>query len=581
MANEMLRMNKELPKIKTYFSRVWDILQPEGQNIFAIVCYGILVSLLSLTVPVAVQALVNSVAYGQMTQQLLVLSLFVFLVLSMSGAFSAIQIYYVELLQRRLFTRYALDLAVRIPRLANYARREAFGAEFVNSFLESVIVHKALSLLLLEGLGLILQIIVGVALLAAYHPFLLLFALILIGVLTVIFTLVGSQGIKTADLECSAKYSMLSWLEDMARMPILFHSAAGETFGLQRADEAVRNWLDARRNHFRILFRQNVSMFFVHAIASSLLLGIGGILVIQGQLSLGQLVAAEFVLNAALSGLSKFGKHLEGYYDLMAAVKKLDDLRTIPLEIEGIDAFPDNHSNAATVNIKNLDISFSDSDTPLFSGVNLSLAAGDMACIYGAGSSGKTVLLDCIYGLNTNYQGEIKIDGYNLEDITRRSLRTRVALVGEPNFFHGTLEENLTVGSTNLTRREIRNLLNIAGLDDASARLPEGLDSVMLPHSGLFSSGELIRFSLVRAVLARPGLILLDRSLDGLDEYGLRYAISIIRSLQQTCTVLAVTNRIEVVNIFPRQFELINSQINPISTPSANLQPTLPVGKGG
>jgi ABC-type bacteriocin/lantibiotic exporter with double-glycine peptidase domain len=565
-------MNNGSTSTKSYLSRLWNVISPERQSIFAVICYGILVSLLSLTVPVAVQALVNSVAYGQMTQQLIVLSILVFMVLSFSGFFSAIQIYYVELLQRRLFTRYALDLAVRIPRLADQRLKQTFGAEFVNPFLESVIVHKSLSLLLLEGLGLLLQIIVGVALLGAYHPFLLLFALILIGVIAIIFAIDGRQGIKTADDECSAKYSLLSWLEDMARMPILFHSAYGETFGLKKADDSVRRWLDARRSHFRIVFRQNISMFIVHAVASSLLLGLGGVLVIRGQLSLGQLVAAELVLNSALSGLSKFGKHLESFYDLTAAVKKLDNLRNIPLEMEGQDALTDNHMKAATLDIRNLEVAFKDSDTPLFSGVNFSLNQGDQACVYGQGSSGKTVLLDCIYGLFPKYEGQIQIDGFDLDDITRRSLRTRVALVGEPDFFHGSLEDNLTVGSRNVSRREIRELIRIAGLEEALARTPEGLDSIMLPHSGVFSSSELVRFALIRTVLAHPGLILLDRSLDGLDGQGLQYALDILKALGDSTTVLTVTNRLEVLNLFKHRFELLNGGLTQLKTEALGLQ---------
>jgi ABC-type bacteriocin/lantibiotic exporter with double-glycine peptidase domain len=542
-------------------SRIFDILAPEKQSLIALISYGILVSLLSLTVPVTVQSLVNSVAYGQLTQQLLVLSLLMFLVLSLSGLFSAIQIYYMELLQRRLFTRYALDLAGRIPRLANRGNRETYGAEFVNPFLEAATVHKTLSLLLLEGLGLILQVVVGLALLGVYHPYLLIFALSLFGVLAAVFIFGGAYGVKTAEKECSAKYNMLSWLEDMARMPILFHSASGETFGLRRADQAVRNWLDARRSHFRIIFRQNISMFLLHAVASSILLGIGGVLVIRGQLSLGQLVASEFVLNAALSGLTKFGKHIESYYDLMAAVKKLDDLRSIPLETEGVHAFSDNNSHAATLNIKDLTVHLPDSERPLFANFSMALSAGDMACIYGSGSSGKTILLECIYGLYTNFKGAIEIDGYNLSDLTRRSLRTRVALLGEPKFFHGTLEENLTVGLTNISRYQIRKLLNLAGLENTVARMPNGLNTLMLPHNEAFSSSELVRFALVRAILAQPGLILLDRSLDGLDENGFKHALEILKSINDSCTIFVATNRADIIGEFPKDCELPSAPI--------------------
>lgn len=545
--------------------RVLDALAPEGRDLVAIIFYGVVISLLSLTIPVAVQALVNSVAYGQLTQQLLVLSLLVFLVMSFSGLFSTIQYYYVELLQRRLFTRYALDLAYRIPRIGSHGVRARFGAEFVNPFLEVIVLHKSMSHLLLGGLGLVLQVIVGLILLAVYHPLLLVFALGLIVVIGLIFSIGGYGGVRTADAECTAKYAMLTWLEDMARMPIMFHSARGETFGLVRADEGVRQWLDARRSHFHILFRQNIAMFLVYALASSLLLGLGGVLVIKGQISLGQLVAAELVLSVALSGLAKFGKHLESYYDLMAALRKLDNLRAAPLEAEGDQGIPDTETTPVVLELRGLSVTFPESDEPLFSNVNLTLPAGHDACIYGTGSSGKTVLFDCIYGLYGHYQGQVSIDGFNLEDITRRSLRTRIGLVGEPEFFHGTLEENLTIGSQNVSRREIRELLDVAGLSQTVSRLPDGLQSELIPQSGFFSGSELIRFSLIRTALARPGLILLDQSLDGLDEGGLAYALQLLFPASRPWSVLATTNKLDVARHFSSCYELVSGEFRPMN----------------
>jgi putative ABC transport system ATP-binding protein len=556
----MAEVNKET--IKHPFLRIREILDSESRDIWAIIVYGILVSLLALVVPVAIQALVNSVAYGQLTQQLFVMSVVVFLVLGFAGFFSSIQYYYIELLQRRLFTRYALDLAYRIPRLARHGVREKFGVEFANPFLEIVVLHKSLAHILLEGLGLILQVIVGVILLAVYHPLLLVFSILLLIVIFIIFIFGGRNGIITADKECSAKYSMLSWLEDMARMPIMFHSSFGESFGLTSSDLMVRNWLDARSKHFKIVFRQNISMFAIHAISSALLLGLGGVLVIKGQLSLGQLVASELVLNTALSGLSKFGKHLESYYDLMAALRKLDNLRSVPLETEGNEAIPDSEKDAATLEIRDLSIIFADSEEPLLNNINLNIKKKEDVVIFGQGSSGKTVLLDCIYGLYTDFSGQIKLDGYELRDITRRSLRTRVGLIGEPEFFNGTLEENLLVGTKGVNKKEIRDLLDIAGLDRAVSRLPEGLQSVMLPHSGLFSRGELVKLSILRTVLANPGLIILDQSLDTLDPTSLEQAMNLLLQENRNWSILTATSDTNVVKLFSSKYEIKDGKLS-------------------
>jgi ABC-type molybdenum transport system ATPase subunit/photorepair protein PhrA len=104
------------------------------------------------------------------------------------------------------------------------------------------------------------------------------------------------------------------------------------------------------------------------------------------------------------------------------------------------------------------------------------------------------------------------------------------------------------------------------------ARTPEGLDSIMLPHSGVFSSSELVRFALIRTVLAHPGLILLDRSLDGLDDQGLQYALDILKALGDSTTVLTVTNRLEVLNLFKHRFELLNGGLTQLKTEALGLQ---------
>lgn len=545
----------------TIIDRIGTVLSPESKDVWMIVFYGVLVSFLSLAVPVAVQSLVNSLAYGQLTQQLLVLSIIVFLVLSFSGFFSALQYYCVEILQRRLFTRYAMDLAIRIPRFETRGVRDQIGAEFVNPFLEVITLHKSLAHLFLGGLSLLLQITVGVVLLGTYHPLLLLFSLCIVGMIYLIFSVMGRGGIATADKECSAKYQVLAWLEDMARMPIMFHSSYGEGFGLRQADDAVKNWLDARSKHFKILFRQNISMFAVHAIASSLLLALGGMLVIQGQLTLGQIVAAELVLNTALSGLSKFGKHVESYYDLMAASLKLDNLRNVPLEAEAEDSFSDDHSNAASLELRDFTMQFENTSEPLFKNINLTISPGDCVALYGLGSSGKTFILDCIYGLVSSYQGQIRLDGYDLKDVSRKSLRTRIGLVGEPEFFHGTLEDNLTVGAPHVTSKQLREALDTVCLDTTISRLPNGLKSIMTPKSGVFSRGELIRFSIVRAVLSQPGLILIDQNLDQLDRQGLSRALSLLLNENRNWSMLITTNQTRIANIFESSYHLHEGEL--------------------
>jgi putative ABC transport system ATP-binding protein len=548
-----------------FIHRIKPVFNSEKREIIAIIVYGLLISFLSLIVPVAIQSLVNTIAFGSLTQQLIILSTIVFLVLCFSGALSAVQFLTVEILQRRLFTRFALDVAMRIPRFATRGLRDRFGPEIVNPFLEVAVFHKSISSLLIGGLGLLLQILVSVILLGLYHPWLFAFAIGLIVVILIIFLLFGRGGIETADKECSAKYEVLTWLEDLARMLIVFHSTAGQEFSLRRADQAVMKWLNIRKKHFTILYIQIISSFLVQAAGSALLLGLGGYLVIKQQLTLGQLVAAELVVNAALSGLAKFGKHLESYYDMMAAIKKLEAIRGIPLESEGSEELPACELTPARLELINLKVfSGPEAKDPILKGINLDLPAGDSVAVFGLWGSGKSVLLDAIYGWIPSYSGAVKIDGYNTKDLTIASIRSRVALVGEPEFFHGTLEDNLCLGRKSVSSKELRELLDRIGLGRRVLSLPDGLQTMVGPQSRFFSFGELLRLSIARALLSKPGLLILDQTLDAFDEESFPAILEVLGDQNRTWSLLVATNQKTRAMAFERRYEIKDGLLLPL-----------------
>lgn len=162
------------------FTTILRALIRDKQQIAMIVIYGIGVSFFSLIIPVAVQALVNSIAFVNLLQPVLILTLMVFLLLGASGLLRMVQIYLVELLQQSVFVRLALELGYRIPRLLSETQEKHRGTELINRFFEAVTIQKSFSLLLLDGLALILQSVIGMLLLAVYHPTLLAFDLVLI-----------------------------------------------------------------------------------------------------------------------------------------------------------------------------------------------------------------------------------------------------------------------------------------------------------------------------------------------------------------------------------------------------------------
>ena len=255
-----------------------------------------------------------------------------FTFLTFAAALRGLLSYVVEILQRRLFVRLVADLAYRLPRVRGTAFDGMHAPELVNRFFEIVTVQKAASSLLLDAVSIILQTFVGMAVLAFYHPFLLGFDLVLLMLIAFITFGLGRGAVKTAVNESIAKYAVGAWLEELVRHPTAFKLHSGHQFALDRSDRLTVDYLDARKKHYRIVLRQLLFALGLQATVATALLGLGGWLVIQGQLTLGQLVAAELIVTVIVGSFAKMGKHLESFYDLLASMDKLGHLFDLPTE---------------------------------------------------------------------------------------------------------------------------------------------------------------------------------------------------------------------------------------------------------
>ena len=113
----------------------------------------------------------------------------------------------------------------------------------------------------------------------------------------------GRAALASAMKESKEKYAVTAWLEDLLRHPVTFKSKSGAELAASRADDLVRGYLDARKKHFKSVFRQVMAALGIQVVASAAVLGVGGWLVVEGKLSVGQLVAAELVVTSVVAGI--------------------------------------------------------------------------------------------------------------------------------------------------------------------------------------------------------------------------------------------------------------------------------------
>ncbi|MFM8270253.1 MAG: peptidase domain-containing ABC transporter [Pseudomonadota bacterium] len=516
------------------------MLQGERNEIAVVLTYGLGVGLLSLAIPVGIQALVSTVNFGSLGQPVLFLVLAVFLGLGAAAVLRAIQVVIVEQLQKRLFGEVALELAYRIPRLKLDGNNETRFPVLVNRFFDVLTVQKSSATLLLEGFALALQIVLGLVLLGFYHWFLLSFAIVIVASIAVILFLLGRGAIASSVEESVQKYRVAAWLEEIAARPILFRSNHAREMALKKADEVVTSYIEARSSHFSIVMRQVLGSLALQAVASSALLGIGAYLVIKSQLTLGQLVAAEIVVTNALASLAKFQKHLEAFYDLVAALDKLEFLFTLPVEkTEGAEV--KNLKNSVELEIKALTYSF-DSGDPLFDEMNLKIPAGAKVAILGANSSGKTTFVDLLYGIKNAHSGAILFDGFDYRDLSLESLRDQVGLVREVELLPETILDNLKAGRNEIPLEDIQEVLSRIGLLEELIELPGGLQTKLNGDGRPLSFAQSRRLALARSILSKPRLLLVDETLDDLDEKAREKALEFLIQKSAPWTLIITTH---------------------------------------
>ncbi len=492
------------------------LFHEERSTLWVIIIYSVAIGLLSLVVPVAVQALVNTVAFGTVLQPLVVLTAIVLVVLAFAGVLTAMRTYMVEIMQRRLFARISAQIMHKLLHVRKDAFDSMHGPELVNRFFDIITVQKAAAFLLIDGMAIITSTIIGLVLLGFYHPLLLVFDLILLALIFFVLWPLGIGAIHTAVDESFAKYSVAAWLEELARNTVTFKSGSGVQYAFSRTDELVTTWSVRRRAHFRVLFRQVIGTVFIQALASAALLGFGGWLVIERQLTLGQLVAAELIVTLVVTSFAKFGKQLETFYDLTAASNKVGHLLDLPVEESGTEPAPD-PGRPAAVTLHKVTYGYASKKTVL-DGINLDVSPGQRVGIVGLGSSGKSTMVDMLYGLRRPTQGFLALDGMDYRQLSLRDLRTQVSLVREVEIFEGSIADNVRLGNPDVSLQEIRRVLRQVGIFEAVNALPNGIDTELLTGGRPLSPRQAVALMVARAIVSQPRLLIVDEDFVALDD---------------------------------------------------------------
>lgn len=307
---------------------------------------------------------------------------------------------------------------------------------------------------------------------------------------------------------------------------------------------------------------------FLTAVADVMILLVGGLQVIEGNLSIGDLVAFQSLLQSFLdpvNNLVNFGSTLQ---ELEGDLNRLDDVLQNPTEERGRSgdeaqasqdrdgyAHPDSASDALLltsprlegyVELKDITFGYSRVAEPLIQNFNLSLQPGQRVALVGGSGSGKSTLAKLICGLYEPWQGDICFDGQPRTQIPRHILTNSVAMVEQDIFlFAGTIRDNLTLWDSTIPTSKIIQACEDAAIDDVIFSIPGGLEAQLAEGATNLSGGQRQRLEIARALVNNPSILVMDEATSALDTESEEMIDQNLR--RRGCSCIIVAHRLSTI----------------------------------
>lgn len=538
------------PPTLTTLQRFYRLLKTDRKDIGYIYLYAIFAGLINLTLPLGVQAILNLLQGGAISSGWWFLIILVTVGTLLSGILVVMQMSVSETLQRRIFTRIAFDFAKRLPNLRTEAVRDVHLPEVVNRFFDTLTIQKGLPKILIDMSTAIMQIVFGLLLLSFYHPLFIAFGAILLIVLFVIIRLSGPLGLSTSMKESKYKYAVAYWLEEVARTLQTFKLAGSSNLPLSRTDDHVSNYLDAKEGHFKILLRQFGAIVGFKTLVTFVLLSLGGWLVINNQINVGQFVAAEIVIILIMSSSEKLIITLDTVYDVLTALEKIGAVTDLPMESEKGVAFMEvSDGKGMRVAVQNLSHRFSDTDKPILKNINLDIKSGEKICITGYNGSGKTTLVQTLSCFLTNTEGSVLYNGVPRNNFNQVSLRAAIGdFSAQEAIFKGSLKENITLGYSDVSMDDLVKTSEAVGLMRFISNLPNGFDTLLLPEGRTLPRNVVVKIILARSIIRRPQLLAIEELMANLEQIDRLRIATLLTDKNQPWTLVAVTDDAELAS---------------------------------
>lgn len=487
---------------KAFNARTWrEIVGParqmvefDGREIFSLLIYTLALGAVSAAVPFASQILVNQAAFTGAAPPIIALATIVFGVLLIGTFIRLFQIRVAALIGKRTFVRSAMRSTRGL--LDQPSRAYEFDdREVANRFFDVMTFQVAFTVLASEALGVVVLSLVGIVLLALYHPLFLAFSVMILVVCAIVVVAFAKRGVRLSYDRSTQKFRTAFWLSQVAENRSLLRQTKENKLINERSDELASDYVRSYFSYLRLLLWQSGALFLIQAVASAAFFGLGGWLVVQQQLNLGQLVAAEIVLLSNMAALTRFYFYLDSFYEAVVAARKVS-------ELTGLGEHSDDPSGEArllpAMEVRGVTLTSDMLDEPLV------LKRGDVVALRGPSRRACSVLLRDVAACD--HLDGVKV-AWDCDHHVERALSPGLMLyLARPAVLRMTLAENLSLLSDSATMKEARTTV----LDVPLIKPEEKASADQLLDDSSMSISDRARYAATRVFMSNRPVVLID-----------------------------------------------------------------------
>lgn len=336
-------------------------------------------------------------------------------------------------------------------------------------------------------------------------------------------------------------------VEDSVAGIRVVQSFTNEEFEIERFTKNNRKFRRAKLAAYKVMSFSSSGMYMSTRLMILVVLVYGAWLNFTGSLSYGAMVGFVLYVNVLFKPIDKISAILELYPKGMAGFKRFTEL---------MDQHPDVVDRPDAVDVAHLkgdiafrDVTFSyDEHKPVLKGIDLDIHHGETVAFVGPSGAGKTTICSLIPRFYDVNDGGIFIDGVDIRDMTKKSLRQQIGIVQQDVFlFTGTLRENIAYGLLGATQEEIEIAAKRAHLEDFIASLPAGYETQIGERGLKLSGGQKQRIAIARMFLKNPPILILDEATSALDTETERIIQEALAELSKNRTTLVIAHRLATI----------------------------------